>query len=189
MSFAALNRADDWAPLMPALNEVARAVGGRLNFQVVHDQAFFDALDTPHKVFTPLCDYSSYIKLLGSAEIAFMPLADTLFNRAKSDLKFIEASSCRVASIASKVVYANTIEDGKTGFLFSDAMELRSVLLRQLAYPEAARKIADEARNYVAKERMLAYQVAARTKWYRSLWERRDELNAALKARVPELFA
>jgi hypothetical protein len=36
---------------------------------------------------------------------------------------------------------------------------------------------------------MLAYQVADRATWYRSLWERRDELNAALKARVPALFA
>jgi hypothetical protein len=36
---------------------------------------------------------------------------------------------------------------------------------------------------------MLAYQVEARTQWYRSLWERRAELTEALKARVPELFA
>ncbi len=189
MIFAALNREDDWAPLMPALNEVARAVGGRLHFQVVHDQAFFDALDTPYKTFTPMCDYASYRKLLSDAEIAFMPLSDTPFNRAKSDLKFIEAASCRVTAIASNVVYGDTIEDGKTGMLFGSPMELRSALLRQLAYPEAARKLADAARDYVAKERMLAYQVAARTAWYRDLWERREELNAALKARLPELFA
>jgi hypothetical protein len=49
--------------------------------------------------------------------------------------------------------------------------------------------MADAARDYVAKERMLAYQVAARTAWYRDLWERRVELNATLKARLPELFA
>jgi hypothetical protein len=189
MIFAALNREDDWAPLMPALNEVARAVGGRLHFQVVHDQAFFDALDTPYKTFTPMCDYASYRKLLSDSEIAFMPLSDTPFNRAKSDLKFIEAASCRVTAIASNVVYGDTIEDGKTGMLFGSPMELRSALLRQLAYPEAARKLADAARDYVAKERMLAYQVTARTAWYRDLWERREELNAALKARLPELFA
>jgi hypothetical protein len=189
MIFAALNREDDWAPLMPSLNEVARAVGGRLHFQVVHDQAFFDALDTAYKTFTPMCDYATYRKLLSDSEIAFMPLADTPFNRAKSDLKFIEAASCRVTAIASNVVYGDTIEDGKTGMLFESGTELRSALLRQLAYPEAARKLADAARDYVAKERMLAYQVAARTAWYRDLWERREELNAALKARLPELFA
>ena len=30
-------------------------------------------------------------------------------------------------------------------------------------------------------------QTAAREAWYRSLWERRQELTAALLARVPEL--
>jgi hypothetical protein len=35
---------------------------------------------------------------------------------------------------------------------------------------------------------MLAYQVADRAAWYRSLWQRRDQLNAALRERVPALF-
>jgi hypothetical protein len=34
---------------------------------------------------------------------------------------------------------------------------------------------------------MLAYQVAPRIAWYRSLWARRAELTAALLARVPAL--
>jgi 2-polyprenyl-3-methyl-5-hydroxy-6-metoxy-1,4-benzoquinol methylase len=187
--FGALNRSEDWAPLMPALNEVARAVGARLSFSVVHDQAFFDALDTPHKRFTPTCDYAAYMNLLGEADIAFMPLEDNVFNRAKSDLKFIEAAACRVVSLASAVVYADCIEDGKTGLIFRNAMEMRAHLLRLLAYPEASRKLGDAARHYVAQNRMLAYQVADRIAWYRSLWERRDELNEALRVRVPELFA
>jgi len=187
--FGALNRAEDWAPLMPGLNEVARAVGGRLRFSVVHDQEFFDALDTQHKSFTPTCDYPTYMNLLGEADIAFMPLEDNLFNRAKSDLKFIEASSCRVVSLASAVVYADSIQDGKTGLVFRNPMEMRAHLLRLLAYPEASRKLADAARQYVGQHRMLAYQTADRLAWYRYLWDRRDALNEALRARVPEVFA
>jgi hypothetical protein len=187
--FGALNREADWAPLMPVLNEVARAVGERLRFHVLRDEGFYNALETPHKRFDPMADYATYMSMLGAADIAFMPLADTLFNRAKSDLKFIEAGAARVAAIASNVVYAGSIQNGKTGMLFSDPAELRASLLRLLAYPEATRKMADSARAYVAAERMLAYQVTARTQWYRSLWDRRAELNEALKARVPELFA
>jgi hypothetical protein len=86
------------------------------------------------------------------------------------------------------VVYAGSIEDGKTGLIFRNPMEMRAHLLRLLAYPEASRKIADAARTYVAQKRMLAYQAAERLAWYRSLWERRDALNEALKARVPALF-
>jgi SAM-dependent methyltransferase len=187
--FAALNRGQDWAPYMQGLNDVARAVGKRLRIVVVHDKEFFDALETTEKEFVPTCDYPTYLQLLAASEIAFMPLADTPFNRAKSDLKFIEAAACRVVSLASDVVYAATITDQKTGYIFTDSLEMRSALLRILAYPEAARRIADTARAYVAAERMAAYQVEARLAWYRSLWARRDALNAALRARVPALFS
>jgi len=185
--FGALNREQDWAPYMPVLNDVAEAMGERLRFSVVHDRAFFDALRSPHKQFTPTCDYPSYLALLGQCEISFMPLADTWFNRAKSDLKFIEAGACRVASLASHVVYAASIEDGRTGLLFRDAEELREQLMRLVAMPELARTLGNAARNYVVSERMLAYQVAQRIAWYRSLWMRRAELTNALYARMPQL--
>jgi 2-polyprenyl-3-methyl-5-hydroxy-6-metoxy-1,4-benzoquinol methylase len=188
--FGALNRQKDWTPLMPVLNEVARAVGDRLRFRVVYDEAFFNALETPHKSFEPaMVDYASYMRELGAADISFMPLEDNAFNRAKSDLKFIEAGAARVCALASHVVYASSVQDGKTGVLFRDPAELRAALLRLLAYPEAARRMADAARGYVGRQRMLAYQVQARAEWYRALWERRAELNQALKLRVPELFA
>jgi len=182
--FGALNRERDWEPLLPALNSVAAAVGSRLRFQVVHDRAFFDALDTPHKAFTPLCDHDTYMGLLGQCEISLMPLSDTPFNRAKSDLKFIEAGACRATALASPIVYADTIVDGTTGVIFRTPDELRERLLRLLAMPELTRALGESARQYVAEYRMLAYQVAPRLAWYRSLWFRRAELTAALRARL-----
>jgi glycosyltransferase involved in cell wall biosynthesis len=185
--FGALNRERDWAPLIPVLNEVADKAGGRLRFRVLHDQGFFDALRTPHKQFTPTCDYDTYLALLGQCEISLMPLEDTPFNRAKSDLKFIEAGACRVASLASNIVYGDSIEEGRTGLLFRSPSELRDRLLRLVAMPELARGLGDAARHYVAGERMLAYQVAPRIAWYHSLWARRAELNSALHARLMEM--
>jgi len=116
-----------------------------------------------------------------------MPLGDTAFNRAKSDLKFIEAGACRVAALASHIVYGDSIEDGRTGLLFHTQDELRDRLLRLVAMPELARGLGDAARQYVATERMLAYQVAPRIAWYRSLWARRAELSNALYARLMNL--
>ena len=185
--FGALNREPDWRPLMPMLNAVAATVGERLRVTVVHDRGFFDALETPHKTFTPTCDHDTYMSLLGQSEISFMPLGDTWFNRVKSDLKFIEAGACRVAALASRVVYSDSIEDGRTGLLFRDAEELRTRLLRLIAMPDMARSLGDAARSYIAAERMLAYQVAPRIAWYRSLWERREELERARMARMAEL--
>jgi SAM-dependent methyltransferase len=182
--FGALNREQDWRPLIPALNAIAARVGERLKFCVVHDQRFFDALDTPHKTFTPTCDYETYLELLGGCEISLMPLQDTPFNRAKSDLKFIEAAACRAVSLASHVVYADSIEDGQTGLLFHDGQEFSERLLRLVAMPDLALAIGDAARAYVENERMLAYQVAARVAWYRDLWSRRNELTEALLARL-----
>ncbi len=182
--FGALNRERDWQPLMPVLNEIAALAGDRLRFEVVHDSQFFQALDTPHKRFTPTCDYPTYQALLSQSEISFMPLLDTRFSRAKSDLKFIEAASCRAVALASHVVYGNSVEDGRTGMLFRDPVELRRALLRLVALPSIARQLADAARQYVIDERMLAYQVAPRAAWYRSLWERREELESARRQRI-----
>jgi glycosyltransferase involved in cell wall biosynthesis len=182
--FGALNREKDWLPLMPIINAVAAEAGEHLRFEVVHDQAFFDALATKHKTFTPTCDYDTYLELLGGSELSFMPLSDTEFNRAKSDLKFIEAGACRTAALASSVVYGNSIEDGRTGLLFRDPTQFQCQLLRLIATPGLARDLGDAARRYVTDHRMLAYQVAPRIAWYRSLWTRRDGLEAARQARV-----
>jgi glycosyltransferase involved in cell wall biosynthesis len=187
--FGALNREQDWEPLMNAINAAVARAGDRLRFVVVHDRPFFDALQTPHKRFEPLCDHDAYLDLLAHCDISLMPLSEGGFNRAKSDLKFIEAGACRVAALASDIVYGETIEDGRTGLLFRDAAELQTKLLRLATMPELARDLGDAARDYVAQHRMLAYQVAPRIAWYRSLWARREALTAALEerlARVPE---
>jgi SAM-dependent methyltransferase len=182
--FGALNREADWVRLMPAINRAARLAGPRLRFQVIHDRGFFDALDTPHKHFTPTCDYDTYLRILGGCEIGFMPLGDTPFNRCKSDLKFIEAAGCRLAALASTVVYGDSVRHGRTGLLFRDPVEFERHLLSLVAMPELARRLGDAAREYVARERMLAYQVAPRIAWYRSLWQKRAMLDALRQERL-----
>ncbi len=185
--FAGLNREEEWPPLLGALNAAAALAGDRLLFRIVADAGLFEALQTPHKSFVPMCDYETYQDLLAGSEISFMPLRDNPFNRCKSDLKFIEAAAHRVTTLASPVVYADSVVDGRTGLLFRDADELQKKLLHLLANPAQGRAIADAARAMVARERMLARQVPPRLAWYRSLWARREELNRALLERMPEL--
>ncbi|WP_284944943.1 methyltransferase domain-containing protein [Acidisoma cladoniae] len=185
--FGALNRQQDWEPYMPALNAAAAALGSRLQFSVVNDQAFFEALETPHKSFTPLCDYQTYVGLLAQCEISFMPLRDTPFNRAKSDLKFIEAGGARAVALASPIVYAGSIEDGVNGLIFRDGEELYDRLVRLVQMPALALPLAESARHLIATTRMDAYQMADRVLWYRSLIQRRDVLTRALLERVPAL--
>jgi hypothetical protein len=61
-------------------------------------------------------------------------------------------------------------------------------LLQVLAQPQTALQVGEAARNYVAAHRMLAYQLAQRTAWYRKLWDHRAALNQALRRRAPALF-
>ncbi len=182
--FGGLNREDDWSPFLPVLNAVAALADERLRFQIVSDRALFDGLNTPHKTFAPLCDYETYGRLLGGCELSFMPLSDTPFNRCKSDLKFIEAASHRVAAIASTTVYGDSIKDGETGLLFSDSNSLQRLLMRLLAEPHLGRTIGDAAQAYIIRHRMLAYQVSRRIAWYRSLWHRREALHHGLVSRM-----
>lgn len=64
--------------------------------------------------------------------IGLAPLADTEFNRCKSNLKWLEYSALNIPTIASKVEpYAKSIDDGKTGILIggdSEAVWTREIL-------------------------------------------------------------
>jgi glycosyltransferase involved in cell wall biosynthesis len=185
--FGAINRQQDWQPYMPAINAAASVLGARLHVQVVHDEQFFEALETPHKTFMPTCDYPTYVDLLSRAEISFMPLRDTPFNRAKSDLKFIEAAASRVVALASPIVYEDSIEDGVTGLIFRSESDLYEKIIRLATMPASGVLIGDAARRWVAETRMDAYGVADRLRWYRSLLERREALTRAIFERVPEM--
>ncbi len=166
--FGALNRKDDWLPLMGALNETLAACTVPFHVQVVHDEDFFKALQTPHKTFTPLCDYASFHAILRRCDIAWLPLADTHKNRCKSDLKFIECAAHGVAVLASPVVYATSVQAGETGLLY-DSNGAFSAQLAQLLGDAALRtRLGRAARQYVAQHRMLAYDNARRLAWYRS---------------------
>jgi SAM-dependent methyltransferase len=185
--FGALNREADWAPWIEALNGVFAAAPERWHVEVVHDRAFFEALKLPSRQFTPTCDYATYRRLLGSCQIAFLPLADTPFNRMKSDLKALEAGGHGLAILASPIVYGGSLREGDTGRLFSTTEQLSTALQAWLADPAAARAMGLRARQWVAASRLQQHQAAAREAWYRSLWQRREQLTAELYQRLPQL--
>jgi len=185
--FGALNREEDWGPLMPSLNQFLAQYADKLNFEIVHDRAFFDALETPNKRFTETCEYPAFRQLMGGCDIAFLPLADNLFNQMKSDLKFVEAGAHGLAALASPTVYAQSIQDNKTGRLFSNADEMIAILTEWVQSPDKAQKIGENAHAWVRQNRLIKHQVARREAWLRDLWQRREELTAKLYERVPEM--
>jgi glycosyltransferase involved in cell wall biosynthesis len=185
--FGALNREDDWKPLMPAINDIIRSNPGRLRFEVIHDRAFFDSLETDEKQFTPTCPYARYREILGNSDIALLPLADTEFNRMKSDLKYIEAAAHGVVALASPTVYCATLKDGENGMLFASPEQL-SVKLQQLLDDFQLRTtLRRNAYHYVLAHRLLSQQIGQRLGWYRHLLDHRDELERLRRARLKDM--
>ncbi len=185
--FGALNREAEWALLMPALNDVLSGCGDKVRVQVVYDRVFFDALATPYKLFEPLCSYERYHELLDTATVALLPLEPTRFNEHKSDLKFIECAAHSVACLASPTVYERTIEHGKTGLIYRSTDEFASFLEGLITDAVFTQQIGENARCYVAENRMLANHYRKRHSWYCDMLLRRQELEAELYARTPEL--
>lgn len=69
-------------------------------------------------ITTEFMDWTKLPKLIASVDINIVPLKDTLFNRAKSENKWTEASLVRVPTIASNVgAFSRMIENNKTGIL------------------------------------------------------------------------
>ena len=162
--------------------------GDKLRVQVVYDRAFFDALATPYKLFEPLCSYERYHELLDIANIALLPLEPTRFNEHKSDLKFIECAAHSVACLASPTVYEHTIVRRQDRLDLSLRSRVRFASGRiDHTTPSLTQQIGENARSYVAENRMLASHFRKRHDWYRNMLLCKQELEVELYARTPEL--
>jgi glycosyltransferase involved in cell wall biosynthesis len=185
--FGAINREDDWRPLMPALNRVLGELGDRVRTRVVFDRPFFDALETPHKSFEPWCSYERYHAVLRACDVGFLPLADTRFNGMKSDLKFLQCAAHGVAALASPPAYGDSIADGETGLLFRGEAELADRLRALVGDADLRRRLAARAYEWVRGRRMLAQHFRPRYEWYAALRDRLPRLTAELLQRAPEV--
>ena len=193
--FGALNRRADWEPLMPLINEAIHKYGERLRFMVVSDYGFYEALQTEAKEFISgiqsgyvFVSYDRYMAALHSSDIALLPLNDTEFNRAKSDLKFIEAAGNGAAVLAAPTVYAATVRDGETGLIYHRPKEFAQKLDLLIRRADLRRCLAENAYRYVAEQRLLAGHLDDYILAYRELFDRREELERERLRRIAKCF-
>ena len=186
--FGALNREEDWPSIMPAINRILHEFGKGVHVTVVHDQVFFDALETDHKIFEPTCHYPRYLQLLAACDIGLLPLGPTEFNQYKSDLKFIEQAACHVVTLASPTVYSASIHEGETGLLFHDEGEFEDKLRYLINHADVRSTISKNAYDWLLGHRLLGQHFRDRYTWYKQLLEELPGLNQELQQRVPEIF-
>ncbi|GGX70563.1 hypothetical protein GCM10007385_44510 [Tateyamaria omphalii] len=114
----------DFKTILPAIEAFVSGAADRRLMLLGH----FDLNHLPQIVadrteVVPFSDYDAYLEALSRADCAVMPLADDLFNRCKSAVRVIDASSVGVPSIVGQVGdLAQMVEQGKTGFV-ADTIE------------------------------------------------------------------
>ncbi len=186
--FGALNRENDWLPIMASLNKILSQHQGRVQCKVIHDKRFFDALAIPEKEFTPFCPYERYLEILASCNIALLPLAETRINSMKSDLKLLECAGHGAAVLASPTVYDQSIIPGETGLIYHNTTEFELMLNQLITNGEMRQSLANNAYNWVAQNRLLCQHYHQRRDWYLQMRDQLPRLNQELRDRVPELF-
>ena len=193
--FGAFNRRPDWEPLMPAIHAAIHRYGDRLCFRVVSDYDFYQALQTEAKEYVGgvrdgeiIAPYERYTAALHSSDIALLPLNDTEFNRAKSDLKFIESAGHGAVVLASPTVYAATVRDGETGMIYRSPKEFAQKLDLLIRRADLRRTLAENAYRYVAEHRLIDQHLEAYIAAYQEMFARRGELERERLRRVEKFF-
>jgi glycosyltransferase involved in cell wall biosynthesis len=100
----------------------------------------------------PSVEFKSFYQMFSQLDacVGLAPLIPIPFNRAKSNLKFLEYSAQRIATVASNFgPYADTIIDGETGLLVSDNKDWYDKIKYLLDNDDIRSKMIDKAYDYV----------------------------------------
>lgn len=98
----------------------------------------------------PFVNWWELPRLIASVDINIAPLDDTIFNRAKSENKWVEAALVRVPTIASRVgAMEKMISHGETGLLCSTEDEWLEAFDLLINDEKARKKLAERAYKFV----------------------------------------
>jgi len=121
----------------------------------------------PHERITrvPATDIEHYPQRLALFDIGLIPLADTTFNRSKSDLKFVEYGRLGIPTVASKLEpYLKTVKPAENGFLAKSPNDWLKHLTRLIEDEPLRRTLGSAAQDY-ARTRVID---AAIDRWERA---------------------
>ncbi len=145
----------------------------------------FDSLPQDKKKWIPPGSLDNYYDFLGGIDIGIAPLRNYAFNRSRSDVKFLEyAISGIVPVMAHLEPYIESVNVGKTGFLFKNTREL-IVTLNLLAEDKLLmQNIAKDARQYVIQERLQLQHGRKRLDFYRQHLRQLNSRNSTVDRNI-----
>ena len=117
-------------------------------------------------------DYQKLPERIASVDINLAPLTDTIFNRAKSENKWVEAALVQTVTAASNLG-AEMVQDGEDGVLCRDEAEWLEKL-QWLIDDEPARKaIAGRAYGRCSRECVTIFHATGICEWVERHWNLR----------------
>ena len=179
----------DWLTIKDSYNRAIEELeqsGHKMETWIVGDKAIFDSLNTPNKKYFRLLSREKYREVLQCFDISLVPLADTKFNRSKSDVKFLESAACSCAVIVSQTVYSDSIVQRETGLIFSKPDEFEVCLKRLITCPDEITILARNAYQYVKRKRILSQHISKWEETYRRWIENKNALlsNSSAKQKL-----
>ncbi len=163
-----LTHDDDLHLIVPALRSVCKRYEGQIRVEIVgvttrieswshfHGLPFYEC--KPGPVYA---EYPAFLPWFCAScrwDIALAPLADTAFNRYKSDIKFLDYAAIGAAGIFSRApAYASSVQHGVTGWLVENTADAwEDALVHLITHPAQAQVIAYTSQRYLYENRTLA---------------------------------
>lgn len=142
----------DFKTALPALQQLVRDTNVMVRFFGCVPLSVKGALEGEHFQWAkgvPFEKYPTMLKYMGF-DIGIAPLTDSKFNRAKSNLKWLEYSVLGVPCVASRVYpYERSISHGETGFLAATPEEWYQALRRLVDDVAWRQRMGQTARAHV----------------------------------------
>ncbi len=163
---------EDMAEVAPALIAFVRAEPKVTLCLMCSDRiwSLFDALPSERKRRTPLGSIDDYYAFVAGLDIGLAPNRDAGFNRARSDVKFLEYAGWGAVPVVQRLApYLASVTHGENGFLYATTEQLIATLSRLVADPNERQRVRERAHAYVLGERLQAEHAAQRLAFYTEL--------------------
>ena len=135
------------APLLEAMREDAR-LHLYLHGYLELPPYFAECTERVHRI--DFLDKQVYYQVIAEYDIALMPLEATVFNDAKSNIKYQEASLFGIPSIVSpRTDFLEAVTHGENGLIAHAPEEWREAILALASSPELRERMGEKARSTV----------------------------------------
>ena len=151
----------DLEMVKPVVLRLLDDYGPAIGFRFWGVQPPAELLEHPGVTWVPLniLDYAEFANYLvqQKCDIFIAPLLDNLFNRCKSQIKFLEYSVLGVAGVFSRLEpYKSVITDGENGLLAATLEDWDKCLRKLINSPDLRYKIATNAQETLRRDWLLS---------------------------------